>query len=85
MSITNQEFKTIHIIEFMNYNNPKQISEELGIDENGAKKLLKNLEEKELITIEYREDKIYGSKLTKKGKNIWDSKEFKELKIELGY
>ena len=69
----------------MNYNNPKLLSEQLNVPKKEAKNKLLELEKKYLIKIEIREGEIYGSQLTKKGKEIWNSKKYSKWKEDLGY
>ena len=85
MEITKQDFEILFWIEYMNYNNPKLLSGQLEISEQKIKNKLLNLEKEELIKIEYRENKIYGSQLTEKGKEIWNNEKYDEWKEELGY
>lgn len=85
MKITKEEFEAIYWIEYMNYNNPKLLSKQINISEEEAKKLLLHFEKEDIIKIERRENKIYGSQLTKKGKEIWNDNSYKKLKEELGY
>ena len=69
----------------MNYNYPKSISKQMGITEEKAEKKLKEFEKEGLIEIEMRDGEIYGSRLTKKGKNVWDDEKYFKLKGEPGY
>jgi len=85
VEITKKDFEILHWIEYMNYNNPKLLSEQLDISEDEAKKKLLDLEKRGLIKIENREGKIYGSQLTEKGKEIWNNQKYNEWKEELGY
>ncbi len=85
MKLTKKEFEALHLIEFMNYNNPELLSKEMKISNEEAENILYSLRNKILITIEERENEIYGSQLTNLGKEIWNSPEWEEYKIELGY
>jgi DNA-binding MarR family transcriptional regulator len=85
MEITKKDFEILHWIEYMNYNNPKLLSKQLGSSKKEAENKLLELEKKDLIKTEIREKKIYGSQLTKKGKGIWNSKKYSKWKEELDY
>ena len=80
-----KDFEILYWIEYMNYNYPKSISKQIGITEEKAEKKLKEFEKKGLIEIEMRDEEIYGSRLTKKGKNVWDDEKYFKWKEELGY
>ena len=84
--ISKKEFEAIFAIEFMNCNDPKCLSSSLGINNSDAIKLLEEFENRDWISIEYRGGKIYGSKLTGKGKEIWnDDEKYMDWKEEFGY
>jgi DNA-binding MarR family transcriptional regulator len=85
MTLTQEEFEIIYWIEYMGYNYPKKLSEIIGISEEDAKKTLIKLENDGLITIEMRDNAIYGSKLTDKGKEFFNDEQYKEWKEELDY
>ncbi len=83
--IIKEDFKAIYWIEHMNYNDPNLLSGEMNITEEEATNKLIDLEKRGLIVIEYREGKIYGSQLTKEGKEIFNGKKYMKWKLELGY
>lgn len=85
IDLTKKEFEAIYLIEFMKYNNPKLLSEEMNITQEESENLIYNLQIKMLISIEERENKIYGSQLTNIGKAVWNFPEWEEYKLELGY
>ena len=85
MKLTKEDFEIVYWIHFMQYNNPKQISQQMGISEEKAKSKLKEFEANGFIEIEYCEGKIYGSQLTEKGKEIWNDSKYNNWKKELGY
>jgi NTP pyrophosphatase (non-canonical NTP hydrolase)/predicted transcriptional regulator len=85
VEVSEIEFKAIFWIEHMHYNNPNSLANQINLNNEEAKNLLLSLEEKGLIQIEYREDKIYGSRLTKDGKDIFNDERWSKLKMELGY
>jgi DNA-binding MarR family transcriptional regulator len=82
---TKQDFEIIFWIEYMHYNNPKLLSEHIGISKEEAEKKLRKFEKQGLIEIEMREGRIYGSRLTKKGKKIFKDVQYNKWKEELGY
>ena len=83
--ISKKDFEVLYWIEYMNYNNPKLLSDQIGISEQEAEKKLNEFEGKELIEIENREKRIYGSRLTEKGKKIFNDSQHSKWKEELGY
>lgn len=85
MNITRADFEVLYLIEFMQFNNPNQLSEQMNISKEEATKKLKRFEKRGLIVIEYRENKIYGSQLTEKGKKIYSDSKYGGWKEELGY
>ena len=85
MKIAKKYFEILHWIEYMNYNNPELLSKQLNITKKEAENKLLELEKKDLIKIEIREGGIYGSQLTEKGKEIWNSKKYSKWKENLGY
>lgn len=85
MKIAKEDFEILFWIHFMQFNNPKQLSQQMSISKEKAESKLKEFESKEWIEIEYREDEIYGSQLTEKGKEIWNDSEYDEWKQELGH
>ena len=85
MALLKKDFEYLHWIEFMNYNNAKLLSVQMNVSVKGAEHTLLALQKRGLITIEFREDIIYGSQLTEKGKNLWNNKKYASWKEELGY
>ncbi len=83
--ITKQEFEVLFNIEFMNITDPKTISSRLEISEKEAENILKKLEQKGLIKIEYRENKACSSQLTSKGSEVYENDKYLNWKLELGY
>ena len=79
------DFKFIFWIEFMGLNDSVRLSDKMGISEEDAEKKLVELKKQGFIEIENREGKIYGSRLTEKGKEIFNDDKYKNLKMELGY
>ena len=80
-----KEFEILHWIEYMNYNNPKQLSKQMEISEQEAEDKLRELADKDLIKIEFRNNQIYGSQLTEKGKAILEENGYGKWKEELGF
>jgi len=85
VKVAKEGFEILHWIEFMGFNNPKLLSGQMSISKDEAEKKLKEFEEQGLIEIEYREGGIYGSRLTVKGKDIWNDDQYMDWKLELGY
>jgi predicted transcriptional regulator len=85
MAITKQIFEAIFHIEFMNQNNPELLSKAMEIQEKEATKILLELEKQGIIKIQKKENKIYGSQLTEKGKEIFNNKKYLNWKLKLGY
>ncbi len=83
--VSKKDFEILFYIEFGAFNDPKGLSSKLGISEKEAEEKIKEFEKRELITMEYREGKIYGSQLTEKGKQIWNNKKYLNWKVEGGY
>jgi hypothetical protein len=81
--ISKKDFEIIFSIEFILFNNPKQLSQQLSITEIEAEKKLLEFEAEGLIKIENREGKIYGSQLTKKGLAIFNDPKYEKWKKEL--
>jgi len=83
--ISKKDFEILYWIEFMKYNSPKQLSKVIEVSGGKLISNLKEFEKKGLISIEFREGKVYGSQLTEKGKAIWNNKKYLKWKEELGY
>ncbi|MBS3141141.1 hypothetical protein J4405_03280 [Candidatus Woesearchaeota archaeon] len=83
--ITKEDFEILHWVEFMNYNDPKKLSQQMGLSEKEAEIKMKELEKNELIIRECRFGKLYGYKLTEKGLKIWNAKRYLNWKLGLGY
>ena len=83
--ITKEDFEVLFWIEFMNYNDPKKLSQQMGLSEKEAEIKLKKLEKNELIKRENRFGKLYGYNLTEKGLKIWEDQKYLDWKVELGY
>jgi DNA-binding MarR family transcriptional regulator len=86
LPLSKKQKTALYWIHHMKYNYPKSLAEHMDITEKEAEKLIKELEDKKLISIEEREGEIYGSQLTAKGLKFWE-KFIKEdpLAEELGY
>jgi predicted transcriptional regulator len=83
--IDKTDFEVIFWIESMGYNNPDLLSEQMDWPIKEAEKYLLRLEQEGLIKIEYKENKIYSSQLTVKGREIYEDRNYKTWKEELGY
>lgn len=85
MIITREIFKIIYAVGFWSDTSLKGIKFVTKLNEKKSEQLLKKLEKEEIVFIEYRNNKIYSSKLTKKGQKIFDDKKYLNWKVELGY
>jgi len=83
--IGKKEFEVIFWLEYMQMNNPDLLAEKMEINEVEARGMMLALEEEGYIEIERREGKIYGSRLTEKGKKEWSNDEYSKWKEEMGY
>ncbi len=83
--IDKKDFEFLYLVKFMNYNNPEVLSENVDISKEEAEGKMKELEKMGLIEIEYKEEEIYDSQLTKKGEEFWNDDKYSKWKIELGY
>lgn len=85
IELTKKEFEALYLIYLTQYNNSKLLSEETDLFSEESENLIYQLQNKMLISVEERENKIYSSQLTNLGKAIFDSPEWEEYKSELGY
>jgi len=86
--ISREEFEVLYGVGIWNFTTLdyiKGISEELGVNYEKVNEILLSLESKKLLTIMYRDKKIYAAELTEKGKLLFHHEEYREYKEELGY
>lgn len=76
--LSKKEFTALYFIELGRTN----IDRLSSIIEN-PKEIIKSLEEKDLVKIEMRGEKIYGFIETKKGKDVLNSEKYQEWLTEL--
>jgi hypothetical protein len=85
MIIPKEIFKVIYAVGFWSDTSLSGIKHVTKLDEKKIEQILKKLEKEKVAIREYRDKKIYSSKLTEKGQKIFDNKKYLNWKLELGY
>ncbi|MEK6914686.1 MAG: hypothetical protein AABW83_03480 [Nanoarchaeota archaeon] len=78
--ISRKDFEIIFWIEFMNDSDPLRLADRLKISKDEAYKILLDFKDRGWIKIIDRDGKFYESNLTKKGREIFEDKNYDEWK-----